>query len=218
MIDTCWYKDVCTVEDCKDSCIRYQEVKYLMDKSGIPLLRQFPPRLYPDGEDYTQYCLLNEQKSRIVDFVNNGESLYICSTVTGNGKTTWAIKLMLKYFDEVWAGNGFRVRGVFIHTPTFLSRLKAFNEADPDFDELKHCLPTVDLVIWDDIASSALSGYDYSQLLSYIDCRILEGKSNIFTGNLVTYDSLEKTLGTRLTSRIWNGSRVVIFNGKDRRG
>ena len=124
-----------------------------------------------------------------MDFVQQGGNLYIASQMSGNGKTSWAIKLMLKYFDEIWAGNGFNIRALFISVPTFLLKCKDFKVADPAFDQLKRDLLKVDLVVWDDIASTNISAYDYSQLLMYLDARVLSGQANIFTGNYETLES-----------------------------
>jgi DNA replication protein DnaC len=191
-------------------------MKYLMENSNIPLNRQKPASLDTDI-DYEAYCYLANVKAEISSFVSNGNNLYITSKETGNGKSSWAIKLMLKYFDDVWAGNGFKIRGVFIHVPTFLLQLKNFKLVDSAVDMLKSMLPTVDLVIWDDIASTELSNYDNTQLLSYIDQRCLYGKANIYTGNITTLERLQELLGTRLASRVWNCSTIVEFKGKDRR-
>ena len=208
----CWYKKVCNYDSCIN-CIRYSEMKYLIENSGLPKNRQKPQELVA-GCDYKEFTRLNNLKNEILDFVETGDSLYICSKATGNGKTSWAIKMLLKYFDCIWAGNGFRVRGYFIHVPSLLTTLKDFSHPHND---IKHILDTVDLVVWDDIAATKLSEYDISQLLTLIDTRIVNGQSNIYTGNLVTMDTLENCVGTRLASRIWNTSLVVEFKGKDRR-
>lgn len=209
----CWYKDVCTLDSC-NNCIRYLEMKYLIDNSNIPPSRQIPNKLIPDKVDYDSFIKLQDIKDNIVSYVNAGNNLYITSKRLGNGKTSWSIKLLLKYFNEIWPGNGFRVRGLFIHVPTFLNQLKSFNS--PLSAEYKSNIFNTDLVVWDDIASTKLSEYDHSQLLSYIDVRILNGKSNIYTGNMSRYEELEQTVGQRLASRIWY-SDIVEFIGKDRR-
>ena len=214
--DICWYKNVCQ-NKCIDSCIRYMEMDYLLYHSQIPKKQQFPISLVPENKDYDNFVYLADIKDDVVNFVNNGENLYITSNYTGNGKTSWAIKMILKYFDSVWSGNGFRVRGVFIHVPTFLNKLKSdIKNPDLEFESLVSCLVDVYLVIWDDIASTGLSQYDHSQLLTYIDQRVLSGKSNIFTGNIPDKESLEKSVGARLTSRILSGE-VVELKGRDRR-
>ena len=210
--EKCWYKNVCQ-ESC-ENCIRYAEMKYLLDHSGIPEKRQYPIELIA-GSDYREYLKLADIKSDIENFVNDGEQLYICSKETGNGKTSWAIKLMLKYFDCIWAGNGFRQRAMFIHVPTFLTKLKDFT--NPLLSVYKEMITKVDLVVWDDIASTKLSDYDVQQLLIFVDGRIVDTKANIFTGNIVSLSELTTSLGARLASRIWNRSEVIEFKGKDRR-
>lgn len=189
-------------------------MKYLLDTSGIPKSRQYPQELIADV-DLNAYRKLADIKLDIVDFVGSGSNLFICSQNTGNGKTSWAIKLMLRYFNEIWAGNGFRARGLFVNVPTLLLQLKNFENPLPE--EFKQHLMDVDLVIWDEIASTSISNYDYSNLLMFLDYRILNDKSNIFTSNAVTKDELEKNVGAKLASRIWNTSEVIEFRGKDRR-
>lgn len=209
----CWYKDVCDLDNCTN-CIRYNEMRYLVDESGIPFNRQYPDELIA-GVDIEAFTLLAEIKDDILNFVNNGESLYIASENTGNGKTSWSIKLMLKYFDSIWAGNGFRVRGMFIHVPTLLNQLKNFQ--NPLSELYKQNILNCDLVVWDDIGSNYLSNYDNSQLISYIDQRVFNQKANIYTGNLVDEYQFKQLLGDRLFSRIYKYSTIVIFKGKDRR-
>jgi DNA replication protein DnaC len=217
----CWYISACGKygsPECNASCIRYMEMDFLMQNSGIPRNKQYSVLLTPSKEDVQAFLTLKEIKDDIIAFVENGESVYIYSHNFGNGKTTWAIKLMQKYFDGVWAGNGFRCRGIFIHVPTFLTKIKeGISRKDEDFETLKSRLMTVDLVIWDDIAATKLGDFDHANLLTYIDQRKLNQLSNIYTGNL-HQDELQEALGNRLASRVWNDSTPVKFVGADRRG
>ena len=128
--EDCWYKNVCTYDQCVN-CIRYSEMKYLMENSGLPKKKQMPIQLN-GSSDSKAFQLLADIKDDIVNFVNNGESLYIFSQYTGNGKTSWSIKLLLKYFDSIWAGNGFRIRGYFQHVPTLFNTLKDFSASVPE--------------------------------------------------------------------------------------
>lgn len=217
--NNCWYAKSCNKysENCSRNCIRYQEVKYLIDSSNIPEGKQFKCELIPETSDIENFKFLKNIKDNILEFVANGESLYIYSDKFGNGKTTWAIKIMQKYFDDIWAGNGFTQRGLFIHTPSFLTKFKEIiNKKDENFETFKKQILTVDLVIWDDIAANKLSDYDHTNLLSYIDQRKLNGKSNIYTGNL-DEEELISAVGNRLKSRIWNDSSIVKLNGNDKR-
>ena len=221
MGNECIYNKVCNLhgsEDCGDGCVRYIEITNLLEKSRIPKSMCKTIDLYPDNVDYDSFVKLKHIKDSIKSWVeDNTFNLYIYSNHTGNGKTSWAIKLMLKYFDEIWAGNGLQTRGLFISVPNLLSRLKDFNNKDTELQEIKKLIPEVDLIIWDDISSTKVSDYDNSQLLNFIDQRILSGKSNIFTAN-VDKETLEKVLGNRLSSRIWNSSIKIELKGKDRRG
>lgn len=218
MIDfeNCWYKDVC-IAICSQTCPRFLEMSYLMGSSGIPENRQIPAVLEPGNDsDYELFMQLNDIKSDMQDFVKHGNSMYICSENTGNGKTSWALKLMLKYFDDVWCGNGFRTRGLFIHIPTFLTKLKNFSEPFPE--SYKHDIMECDLVVWDDIASTNMSSFDLTNLSTYIDTRVMRMKSNIYTGNITDFSQLEKQIGKRLASRIYTASDYVFeFTGSDRR-
>lgn len=217
---SCWYEKVCKnyKANCQNNCIRYNEVNYMMESAKIPKGNQFKNELIPSPIDINNFKFLNEIKKDIINFIKNGENLYIFSSAFGNGKTTWAIKIMQNYFNQIWAGNGFTQRGLFIHVPSFLTKFKEIiNKKDEEFEEMKKQLLEVDLVIWDDIATGKLSDYDHTNLLTYIDQRKLNGKSNIYTGNLNEQELVE-ALGNRLKSRVWNDSTIVELFGNDRRG
>ncbi len=216
----CWYSEVCNLqsENCESYCIRFLEMKYMMENCNLPKSKQYPIDLYPSKCDLEAFTRLKEIKDNIVEFVENGKNLYICSTITGNGKTSWAIKMMHKYFDEIWDGNDFKVRALFIHVPTFLIKCKDFKTTDAEFERLKKQIPYVDLVVWDEIAATDMSSYDYSQLLMFVDARSLDNKSNIYTGGVTNRTDMENLLGARLTSRIWSvNTEVIEFFGGDRR-
>lgn len=218
--EKCWYKKTCSkfgTDECNPNCIRYMEMDYLIETSNIPKANQFKNTLIAEKIDLENFKFLTEIKNDVINFVENGENLYIFSQNLGNGKTTWAIKIMLSYFNKIWAGNGFVQRGLFIHTPSFLTKFKeVMNKKDEEFEDMKKQLLEVDLVIWDDIAAGKLSDFDHTNLLTYIDQRKLNGKSNIYTGNLNDAE-LSVAVGNRLKSRIWNDSSTVELFGKDRR-
>ena len=211
----CWYHNVCNYEYCSETCIRYLEMKYLMDNSYIPVKMQLPIKLEQTEINRLAVKRLDEIKQNINEFVQNGNSLFICSSVTGTGKTSSAIKLMLRYFNNIWSGNGFHIRGVFVHVPTLLNNLKNFDNGLSE--DYKNSLIQADLVIWDDLASTALSKYDYAQLLVYLDARVLQGKANIFTSNLCNAKELLPLLGERLLSRSFGSSEVINLMGFDYR-
>jgi len=192
-------------------------MKYLLESSNIPKSKWYPQVLVP-GADLNQFRQLKDIKTDIETWVKEGQNLYLYSSNFGNGKTSWAIKLMLAYFNEIWAGNGFRRRGIFLSVPEFLDRNRAvINNRDSEFITLREDLITCDVVIWDDITSTKLTDFNYSMLLNYIDARMLANKSNIFTGN-TEYELMAEYLGGRLASRIWNTSEVIQFSDNDKRG
>lgn len=215
--EDCWYRDVCLADVCEcENCIRFAEMQYLMETSNLPKAKQQPQLLRTPTNDIKAYKRLSDIKSNIIEFVDNGHQLFITSEITGNGKTSWAIKLLLKYFDEIWAGNGFNVRGLFINVPMFLLKSKDFKNTDPQFEQMKRDILSADLIIWDDIASTTMTNYDNTQLLMYLDARTLEQKANIFTGNITDRNELEKRLGKRLASRVWaRDTEVIEFKGGD---
>lgn len=193
------------------------EMMFLMEESNLPEARQRPIKLLA-GKDRESFIQLSKIKSNIREWVQQGNNLYIYSPNFGNGKTSWSIKLLLAYFNSIWAGNGFRRRGIFISVPEFLDRNReVISNRDEEFIKLRNDMLRCDLVIWDDMTSTKLTDFNHSMLLNYIDARVLSNKSNIFTGNS-DYALMSEYLGGRLASRIWNASEVVEFVDADKRG
>lgn len=212
----CWYVNTCE-DDC-DRCTVYVQMKWQMEHSGLPEAKQRPISLYltdDNSGDKRAFYRLAEIRKNIVDFVQSGKNLYLCSKWTGNGKTSWAVKMLHTYFHHTAQGNYENLKGMFVSTPGLLLKLKDFN--NPVSKTFKDNLESVDLVIWDDIAVSGISQYDYTQLFNIIDSRIFAEKSNIFTSNVVSVDDLNKVFGARLTSRIMYSSEIIELKGKDMR-
>lgn len=212
----CWYRFTCG-DDC-DLCTTFVQMKYQMENSGLPKAKQQPIELFindANAEDKRAYKELASIRANIVDFVTSGQNLYICSRYTGNGKTSWAIKMLHTYFHYTAEGNYDNLKGMFISTTDLLLRLKDFS--NPVSRKYKDLLENVDLIVWDDIAVSGISQYDFTQLYNLIDSRILAEKSNIFTSNQTTLDGLVKVVGMRLASRIYNTSTIIEFRSGDMR-
>lgn len=211
----CWYRGVCT-DDCF-MCRTYLEMKWQMDNSGLPARLQQPIELYITEHnkcDRSAFKALASIKMRIVDFVNNGDNLYICGR-SGNGKTSWAIKLLQSYLHHSAPGNYERLQGMFVSVGDLLIKLKDFN--NPITKEYRDNLDKVPLIVWDDICITNISKYDYSQLYTIINNRILAGRSNIYTTNVVDKQVLEEVFGERLVSRIYDSSQIIELKGGDLR-
>ena len=148
----------------------------------------------------------------IDNFVKSGKNLYICSTTPGNAKTTWAAKLMLNYFNKVWPNSYDTTRGLFVHIPTLMLDLKKFDAIPEYINRIKDA----DLVIWDDLAATnKLTEYEHEQLLQFIDYRIQNELSNIYTSNITDPTMLIQNIGARLASRVYTGSKIITFIAKD---
>ena len=207
----CFHKKVCR-NTCSPYCERYIGFNNQLELSNLPTMYKKPFSIYRVDNDAEQYDELDKLKGQtLVDFVNNGNNLYICSTTCGNAKTTWAAKILLRYLDCTWKGSYDFPRGLFVNIPTFLLDIKKFNNLPEYIDRIK----IADLVIWDDLAFGKLSEYEHEQLLQFIDYRIANNKSNIYTSNITDMEVLKDTIGGRLTSRIYNGSKVIEFTSDD---
>lgn len=192
-------------------CMRYIQFSRLLELSNLPAMYWKPIKIYGVDEDMDVYQTLDQIKNRINEFVQKGENLYICSKTCGNAKTTWAAKLMLKYFNNTWQNSYDVTRGLFVNVPTLLIDIKNFNNRPEYIDRIKDA----DLVIWDDLAFGRLTDYEHEQLLQFIDYRIANNKSNIYTSNITDYETLKSSVGGRLASRIFNGSTVIEFKSDD---
>lgn len=215
--NTC--KKTCSPKDV-ESCIRRIKLETLFRESLLTPQQQLPIRLWPDadGTDEDKFFLLKTQvQENITNWVKNGNNLYLYSRTPGNGKTSWSVKLLQEYIYRTWPEAALRCKILFIHVPTFLLELKANISGESQYAE--HVLNNVnkaDIVVWDDIATKTMTEFECENLLSLIERRLMQGKSNIFTSNVST-DDLYKLVGDRLASRLINKSDTVEFRGTDKR-
>ncbi len=216
-IDTCWYKRICT-EKCTENCIRYKLMYSLFKQSRLPEAQWDYKYLVCNGADLSNFTQLKAKSESILNFITSGNNLYIYSENCGNGKTSWAIRLMYSYFDKIWHKSCFDCKALFVSVPKFLYSCKRSISQDvKGFEELCNLISEVDLVIWDDIGEMKASDYEHQILFQYIDDRINSKKSNIYTSNK-NKEQLEDVLGVRLASRIYNCSECIEFVEEDKRG
>ena len=209
----CWYERGCGKQfpGCKKTCHRYLEMNCLITNCGMKNAAKFLKTLVPPKIDVPKFKKLMEIKENIVPFVEEGRNLYIGAVNLQTGKTTWSLKILYKYFDEIWVGNGFRVRGYFLHVPELLNKLKDYTYKDTlEYKIIDKYLNTCDIVVWDDITSMQLTTYEQSILNMYIDKRQMEDKSNIFNGTYYEDEEMEKMIGSKLTARLNNAQRVIL--------
>lgn len=215
---------LCPVLECdKASCSWGASLKSLLSSSKLPIAQWGARPLKPDDIDLDAYHHLADIGADIYDrvFASNGyNNIVICSKHTGNGKTSWAIKLLQKYFIHI-AGEAYLdpeqgiMHGCFVPTTQFIYDAKDFNGPYRErFTTLADTADRAEFTIFDDIGAAEYSKYDYTTLLVSIDRRIFAEKFCVFTTNCVTKAELTKKVGERLADRIWDTSEIIEFKGK----
>jgi DNA replication protein DnaC len=183
---------------------------------GMPDASRYIKSLKPlSSNEVVAYKKLQVVKDNIVEYVKNGRDLFITSDNIQTGKTSWAIKIMYRFFDRIWSGNGFRCRGFFVYMPDFVLNLKSMNYKETsEYKEICKNLETADLVIWDDITFSRLSEYEQSILYPLFNKRSMsDNKLNIYTG--INSADITALLGYGIASKILNAEKIV-FDGPSR--
>lgn len=201
-------------------CIKLFKIDRLYDNSVLSYKQRLHIDLYPDtnGADNDNFSKLKDIEEHINQFVYNGKNLYIHSTITGNGKTSWAIRMIQAFIENNWIESDIDAcRALFINVPRFLLELKDNIGTKSEYiDYIKRHIFEADLVVWDEIGVKALSEYDHENLLNLINTRLDMGRSNIYTSNLSSND-LGNNIGLRLYSRIVKLSENIELVGADKR-
>lgn len=220
----CWFRKVCKHKDdlsfCENNfCVLNHKMNFLTTYSLLSSKDKYPIPLVPDadGTDKDKFLQLKEIQADINNFVTEGKNLFIYSKITGNGKSAWAKKLLLSWFNSIIYFSDYECRGLYINLPRFFNELKDNISNKSDYIQyVRDKIAKVDLVVWDEIGVKNLGNWEHDQLLNYINLRIEGGKSNIFTSNMIPEEIREK-LGDRLYSRIIQTSQLIELKGKDKR-
>lgn len=180
-----------------------QHVTFLLDK---------------DESDLENFKYLSTIEKNIENFVSQGGNLYIHSKNTGNGKTSWALRLVQSYFHKIWFRASIdRCCALFINVPRYLLELKENISQKSDFVEhIKNNVLDADVVIWDEVGTKGLTQFEHENILNLINARLDLGKANIYTSNL-NDNELHEVVGDRLYSRIVLSSDDVELYGLDKR-
>lgn len=220
MTENCPYKERCNGVDCdKDFCMRKYRLDCLYDNSLLtPQLRRHKTLFTDeDGTDRQEFMKLANLANSADKFVEDGLNLYLHSPNPGNGKTSWAIRIMQAYFNKIWPKSNFGCQGLFVSVPRYLLALKESITKPNEYASFVNSnILTADLVIWDDIATKIGTEFELNHLLNMINTRMNDGKSNIFTSNS-DRTVIANTLGERLASRICNTSIDIELHGCDKR-
>lgn len=221
MNDNCWMKDNCNHIDCNTFCLKYFKIKTLFDKCLIPTSRRETTPLYLDKDliDENAYKCLKNIQQNIEQFIKDGKNLFLWSNITGNGKTSWAIRMLTSHIYNVWSSSKLESIVLFINVPRFLQEIKFNIENRSEYIQtiIKYA-PSCDLIVWDDIGTKTSTEFETSYLLNIIGSRVDDGKSNIFTSNC-NGEILANLLGARLYSRVvLKADYNIELKGKDKRG
>ena len=225
----CIYKSSCKKKDCdiwqditNNFCMRYFKIDKILDNALLSQKQRKDIKLVLDSDksDYESYATLNKFKESIMNNIEDNVNLYIYSEITGNGKTSWAIKLLTEYVKKNWINIQINSRPVlFINVPQYLLELKLNIRSQSEYVQIvQDNFLKADLIVWDDIGTKTASDFELEYLLSMIDNRQrLEQKIDIYTSNIIPTE-LQKYVGDRLASRILNTSQLIEFKGQDKRG
>ena len=201
-------------------CMRLFKQDTLFNKSLLSSRqRQFTElRLDETGRDRDAFLQLKQIELDIVQFVNDGNNLYLCSAITGNGKTEWAVRLIQSYIGKIWHKCDLECKALFINVPRYLLELKSNISKHSEYiDIVEQSILTADVVVFDDIGSKTGTEYEIEHLLSSINNRIDCGRSNIYTSNILP-EELQTQLGPRLASRLIGMSTTIELKENDKRG
>ncbi len=201
--------------------------KFILKNSYLPRYQYIEDNLVPDI-DTTQFLRLREIRGNMRNFLNSStNNLVLCSEHLGNGKTSWAVKLMLTYIElqkgklDYVDENEVNVDNfdycVFCQSVPFLVEMKQFGNNKKSYEMYQRLCKT-NLAVIDDLGAVPMSQYDYNIIYAILERRLFSGLPTIITTNFVSKDLAEKELGVRLADRIWNNSEIIEFKSKGFRG
>ena len=121
--------------------------------SQIPRRYLKDVKLIPAKVDEKAFMDLGNIRDHISEFVKGGSNLLICSNNVGNGKTTFAVKLLMAYIDSL-GSKAFKdmTPALFINVSNFLNE-KKLAISNPDIQahvtDIESKIMTAQLVVFD---------------------------------------------------------------------
>lgn len=197
--------------ECTEYCWKKIQIRYQLNVSGMPADYMFDTRMKKakSDKDFKQFVELaswvNDRTKLYWRIKQKSEGMFLYSKSKGNGKTSWACKIMLNYLRGLPnTMESFEKPLVqFVSVPSLFDTLRSgMDNPTPELRQLEEIIKTCDLVIFDDIGAESPSKWVKEKLYIYINERSANGRATIFTSNL-TIEELEDTLGDRITDRIW---------------
>lgn len=191
----------------------------LIKESGLPIRNLENIELVPEKKDIEAFKQLSMIKDNIVKFVNGGYNLLIYSSNPGNGKTTWSIKLGLKYIDYISQFSTEYPPILYINLPLYFDIRKASIQDKSLLEEvqrIEHTIKQAKLVILDDIGIRDLSEFEKQLLYIWVEHRTSNKKSCIYTSN-INPNNFNDIFGMRIADRIIGYSTLIEIKGQSRR-
>ena len=152
----CWFQRKCgNKEICKDctdleSCTRYIQMYLQTVNAGIPRMMPLNHQLEkpksitsPDWEVYQNLYSIDLEA-----FVESGKSMTIESDICGNGKTTWAQRLLLKYLTKQLGKSN---SGYYVSLPQAFYEIKKSIDTGEDLP-YENAFLNARLLVLDDVA------------------------------------------------------------------
>ena len=201
-------------EICNGGCRAYILMEAIYEKSNVPKKYRYFKSLRPPAKDLDKFKILSEFKNEIEKNVEEGNSLYLYSRTTGNGKTSWACKIAGEYIKRKAFSKQVEHLIYYVNVPELLEELRCGYESGEYTNIINH-IKKADLVIFDDIGAERATDWVRERLYSLINYRNVEELATIFTSNL-NIEELSGVLGSRIGSRL-SESLIVELSGNDRR-
>ena len=190
----------------------YKEIirQNIYKNSNIPLrwLKKDTP-LRPEVVDEAAFRRLKHIMEESPRFVREHWNLNLYSSNTGNGKTSWAIKIMKNFIDNYACV--YDLDCLYVNIPEFMNRRRnSFNNyaAQLQYQELERRIREARLVIMDEVASKQASEFDIELLYQLVNYRSTNQKSTIYTSNIKP-EELRKLVGDRIADRITGTPNTV---------
>lgn len=190
----------------------------LLEVSGLPEIYWDEVKLTVRKGDITAFKRLNEIKEDIYNISEPNlamKNLLICSNKTGNGKTSWAIKILQYFIFKSAQQYPNEESGFFVPVTEFVLASKEYDSSyRKKYWDMLNMIEKSRVVVFDDIGAGEYSRAEYMALLSAIEGRVFRKQYCIFTSNFTEKnDVIVKKLGERLADRVFETSEKIILNG-----
>ena len=196
-----------------------KKLNNLFELSGLPKKYFEPQHLVKREVDAECWDWLEDVRNNIVEEVQRGLNIVITSTIVGNGKTSWAVRLLQRYLAETALDGRMVEKGMFVVSAQLLTEFGDYNyfQTMEEFLERFEKLKTCDLLVIDEIGGGSLTKASYPYLYDLVNYRVDNNLSTIYTTNY-TDEEIIDLLGQRLYSRIYDTSVVLEFEASNVRG